>query len=356
MTTIKLSANDQVLSPVIQPKIASGDINSVLLQVDFDDGWDGYKRTAVFFTSLDETVYKADLTDDQCIVPYEVLAEPGTLFIGVRGVKSDNTVKTTILVKYKIELGAPNGVKEPGDIPPGGGGGGGDPGGPIDPTRIPDMYYTEEVELLPETALTFAPNEDMGGMNVAMMVVDFTLQTGEEYTVVYNGTKYTCEALGFGFLGNASVEGGEDTGEPFAIIVVDDSLVIIPLEEITTATLQISGSGVTQIPEKYIPDALYFDATQFDSYYLINGTSTDIKYSGLFAFIQKAYKKGVAKIRLKVGYDKNNLYDTVFSISPLIENGDTYKFNVIHISYIYEFYVYGDDTLVLTRKYGLQSL
>lgn len=269
MTTIKLSANDQVLSIVTQPKIASGDINSVLLQVDFDDGWDGYKRTAVFFTSLDETVYKADLTDDQCIVPYEVLAEPGTLFIGVRGVKSDNTVKTTILVKYKIELGAPNGVKEPGDIPPGGGG---DPGGTIDPARIPDMYYTEDgemVEILPETEGIFF--EDMGGFG--FMGTPLSLVEGNPYTVKYNGADFECvatkmemgEDVAIG-LGDTGALAGEPTGSfPFLVVVADMltsmgvACGVIPLDGSTNVTLSLLGKSekIHHIPPKYIKDMYY---------------------------------------------------------------------------------------------------
>lgn len=110
MTTISLVANDQLLSVALNPKLASGDVNSVILHVDFSTEWDGYARSAVFFTSNNETPYEKVMTNGECTIQAEVLAESGILFIGVRGVNSDNaSVKTSSLVKYKISDGAPAG-------------------------------------------------------------------------------------------------------------------------------------------------------------------------------------------------------------------------------------------------------
>lgn len=110
MTTISLFTNDQHLSVAMQPKIASGDWNSVRLHVDFDAKWDAYAKSAVFFTSNDETVYEMILTAGECTIPHEVLAESGILYIGVRGVKASNqAVKTSSIVKYKVVDGAPAG-------------------------------------------------------------------------------------------------------------------------------------------------------------------------------------------------------------------------------------------------------
>lgn len=110
MTTISLVATDQLLSVALNPKLASGDQNSVTLHVDFSSEWDGYARSGVFFTSNDDTPYEKVMTNGECIIPAEVLAEAGVLFIGVRGVNaSNNAVKTSSLVKYKISEGAPAG-------------------------------------------------------------------------------------------------------------------------------------------------------------------------------------------------------------------------------------------------------
>ena len=110
MTTISLTVMDQVLSVAIQPKIASGDQNTVRLQVDFDSEWERYAKSAVFFTSENKTVYEVLLKNGSCLIPHEVLAKSGTLYIGIRGVNADdNEVKTSSLVKYKIVEGAPAG-------------------------------------------------------------------------------------------------------------------------------------------------------------------------------------------------------------------------------------------------------
>lgn len=108
MTIIKLTTNDQQLTASQKPKLASGDVESVKVQVEFDVFWDDFiAKSAVFHTSKYMTVYEALLTNNECIIPHEVLAEPGTLFIGIRGIASDGgAVKTSTLVRYTIVQGA----------------------------------------------------------------------------------------------------------------------------------------------------------------------------------------------------------------------------------------------------------
>ena len=112
MTTIGLSANDQLLAVTLNPKIASGNQNTVTLHVDFSEDWSRFGKSAVFFTSNDtNTIYEKVLTSGECIVPAEVMSKDGILYIGVRGVNSQNNeVKTTSLVKYKISEGSPSGT------------------------------------------------------------------------------------------------------------------------------------------------------------------------------------------------------------------------------------------------------
>lgn len=108
MTIIKLVTNDQQLTVSQKPKLASGDVESVKVQVEFDVFWDDFiAKSAVFHTAKHMTVYEALLTNNECTIPHEVLAEPGTLFIGIRGIASDGgAVKTSTLVKYTITQGA----------------------------------------------------------------------------------------------------------------------------------------------------------------------------------------------------------------------------------------------------------
>ena len=123
MTTIGLVANDQSLTVELNPSVASGGCNTVEVHVDFSDDWDEFSKSAVFFTSLNKNaIYEIVMTDGKCIVPSEVMEKECMLFIGVRGVNSNNNeVKTTSLVKYKILEGTPSGT-----------------GIPVEPT--PDVY------------------------------------------------------------------------------------------------------------------------------------------------------------------------------------------------------------------------
>lgn len=107
MTTIHAITIDQILSATVMPKVACNNQNTVRLEVDFDSKWDGYAKSAVFFTSKNPTPREVILsTDNICLVPPEVLTESGHLFIGVKGVKGSE-VKMSTRLKYKIEVGAP---------------------------------------------------------------------------------------------------------------------------------------------------------------------------------------------------------------------------------------------------------
>ena len=108
-----MMTNDQVLIGVHKPKVASGDVNSVALHVDFDAVWDIFtSKSACFHTAKDATTHEVLLINGECIVPASVLAEEGTLFIGIRGITADGEmVKTSTFVKYKVVEGAAAGRK-----------------------------------------------------------------------------------------------------------------------------------------------------------------------------------------------------------------------------------------------------
>lgn len=108
MTTIQITTIDQELSAAIFPKIVPNNYNSVRLLVNFDDSWDGYGKSAVFFTSKNSTPYEKVLSvDNICIIPPEVLTEAGHLFISLKGVKAGGIIKSSTLLKVKILAGTP---------------------------------------------------------------------------------------------------------------------------------------------------------------------------------------------------------------------------------------------------------
>ena len=105
---------DQLLTIVQQPVIASGDVGTVRVEYMLDSRWDGLTTFGTFFNIKDPTaVYEQKLVDGACVVPWEVLQEPGLLYIGLRGLGADGQVKTAASVKYRIQVGVPSGSATP---------------------------------------------------------------------------------------------------------------------------------------------------------------------------------------------------------------------------------------------------
>lgn len=109
MTTIHVVTTDQLLSASIMPKVACNNQGTVRLKVSFDSNWDGYAKSAVFYTSANPTPYEKVLTSDNlCTVPAEVLAQTGArhLYISIKGVDGTKVKMSTVL-RYKLEVGTP---------------------------------------------------------------------------------------------------------------------------------------------------------------------------------------------------------------------------------------------------------
>lgn len=106
MTQIKLRTSDQHLIAAQKVKIAKGDINSVLLHVEFDSHWGEFtERKALFRNDAVNGNEAQDILmiGDECIVPPEVLSKSGTLEISVTGYTSDGkTKKTSTIVHLKV--------------------------------------------------------------------------------------------------------------------------------------------------------------------------------------------------------------------------------------------------------------
>ena len=107
MTTIFAKTNDGELSAVMLPKIPEHGQNSVRLHVEFDREWDGYTRSAVFYTEHDLTPYEEILSSEgYCLIPPEVLTMTGKLYISVKGLKGGVIKPSTELV-VKVLSGTP---------------------------------------------------------------------------------------------------------------------------------------------------------------------------------------------------------------------------------------------------------
>lgn len=107
MANIIFTLNDEVLIPLKTPTVSSGDVNCTCLQITFDDEWQEYTKTAVFFNEKTGESYEKILENGSCTVPHEVMTNANTFLFGVRGVNDAlNKIKTSTIVKYKLERGA----------------------------------------------------------------------------------------------------------------------------------------------------------------------------------------------------------------------------------------------------------
>lgn len=114
-TTIKIKVVDQELAFIESPFVASGNINTVVTVFSFDESWEGFTKTAVFYRDKGDPKLNI-LKDDKCYVRQEVMQTDGRMFIGVFGVKDDK-VKTSEIVFYDIGVGVPTSgaIEEPSD-------------------------------------------------------------------------------------------------------------------------------------------------------------------------------------------------------------------------------------------------
>ena len=104
MSQIQVKAIDQNIVFVDTPRIYSGGVNTDTVIFEFDEVWDGYLKTAVFYQDINNP-YFAVMADNECIIPHEVIADTGKLHIGVVGVLDDKVITSEVVV-YDINQGA----------------------------------------------------------------------------------------------------------------------------------------------------------------------------------------------------------------------------------------------------------
>ena len=102
-TIIKALIYDQTIQLVNLPLIASGSEGAISIECDFDELWEGYGKTAVFYRDKGE-VYHVLLVGDAVTVPTEVLTEEGFFYFGIFGT-ADNT-RTTEVLRVTVKQGA----------------------------------------------------------------------------------------------------------------------------------------------------------------------------------------------------------------------------------------------------------
>ena len=114
MTMIQVKCIDQVLTVENMPVVASGGVLEDTVEFKFCPKWDGFAKVAVFYQNKSAIYYSLIDSSNQAIVPAEVIATKGTMFLGVIGVK-DKVTRTSEVLRYRIDSGALDGftVEEP---------------------------------------------------------------------------------------------------------------------------------------------------------------------------------------------------------------------------------------------------
>ncbi len=105
MSNIKISTNEQELTFVSSPLIASQGINEDYLEIDFDESWSGFGTVALFYVDGNEDeIYTTVVNNGPALVPHEVLGAEGKICFGLCGVKDDIT-QTSEILTYEIVKG-----------------------------------------------------------------------------------------------------------------------------------------------------------------------------------------------------------------------------------------------------------
>jgi hypothetical protein len=136
-------------------------------------------------------------------------------------------------------------------------------------------HYKELVELVNETPEYNSQEE------LFVFSSDFAFTIGETYIVNWNGVEYTCVSFDMGgvaAIGNyLLVDDVTDTGEPFIMLNEIGELTALPLDGSTEASVVIAGWQVTQIPQEYIPDPVFWVDVQYDG----TNCTSEVTYADL---------------------------------------------------------------------------
>lgn len=108
MANLQIELEKQLLTIKNQELIASGDSNFDSCTFIFDELWDGFTKTAVFYQDKSNAQYTVLESDDTCMIPTAAMARAGRMYIGVFGIK-DTAVVTSTLATVDIMEGAISG-------------------------------------------------------------------------------------------------------------------------------------------------------------------------------------------------------------------------------------------------------
>lgn len=160
----------------------------------------------------------------------------------------------------------------------------------------------KKVWLMHETEVTLAPNEDMGGMNVAMLALENEASKYAYKTIVikYNGVDYSFVYNGQP-IGNVGALEGEDSGEPFIAQFEGATAIVISLRGDTVATVGVYVPLAETIPDEYIPPIETIDFVDLGAPVFEFGTVFSFTSDADTVFkIRRCLAKGGFKLRVAV--------------------------------------------------------
>lgn len=185
----------------------------------------------------------------------------------------------------------------------------------------PRTHYKDIVELF---------NATLTGLSeVEVPLEGFSMQAGETYYVTWNGVEYTCVCVevpdtgGMCLLGNGSVLGLEDTGEPFCIAYgTEDGVtfftIAISMDGIDEVAVVIKGTGYIPIPTPYLTNALpyYINAVITGTTNGVDQYATSITISEVDALIASGRE---IKMRMPAS---SSMPDMVFTLGMFMHGRD----------------------------------
>jgi hypothetical protein len=217
-----------------------------------------------------------------------------------------------------------------------GGGSTGGGGGSSGEYTQPD-WGSKNVVAFAETEVTIAPLEEMDGMPGAILTLMNPIPDGSVCNVSYNGETYSCvyykESMG---IGNMSALGGEDTGEPFFIMVGElegaPLGILMPFTDAGAVVCGISFASIKKIGKDYIEDTsepAFIDLTSYGLPAISVQTTSSTTCCNIttqqFIEMRNALKKGIVKLYLNHnGYSYKNVLETVE-----VPAGSLYTYSIV---------------------------
>lgn len=109
MAQIEIVLEKQLLTIQNREVISSGDVNYDACHFTFDESWEGYIKTAVFYQEKQKVYYAVLNKDDTCFVPAPAIVKASPLYIGVFGV-CGSKILTSSMDSIPIVEGAISGT------------------------------------------------------------------------------------------------------------------------------------------------------------------------------------------------------------------------------------------------------